>query len=182
MVVGLISSSLAPFSEIVTVPPTTQYVPYNINKNVTFNCEVIGTTLIWEFNGIQLPKILLTMDVFIEDELGSGETGNITRNSTLLVFVDESANDRNKSRIRCFTPVMESIEIAYLWTYGKSCLVPCYPSFPPLGSLSLICFLLVWIYSMYPFLYLHHCVENVLLNFLRSPIFIFHPSLIVFVW
>lgn len=107
-----------PPSEIITIAPRTQYVPFNINANVNFSCEVIGTMLIWEFNDLQLLNLI--PNVFAEDGLGSGEMGNITRNSTLLVTVNETGTDRNGSRIRCFPPENTDTEDAILWTYGES--------------------------------------------------------------
>lgn len=109
----------------------TQYVPFNINRNVTFYCEVIGTDLIWEYRRLQLLHLLRSINVFAEDgigsgqEIGSGQSGNITRNSTLLVTVNESDIERglvrNNSEIRCFPPEMAGdIEPVFLRTYGWS--------------------------------------------------------------
>lgn len=116
--------SLTPIPEIVTVPPKTQYVPYN-EKNVTFYCEVTGSALIWEYNSIQIEDILRRLNVFIEVENITGQSGNIRWNSTLLVVVDESNRDKiNKSEISCFPPDgTESVAVARLWTYGKYFLV-----------------------------------------------------------
>ena len=107
--------------ETVTVAPITQYVPFNINDNVTFYCEVVGTELIWEFAGRQIPRLLHAINVYIEDGLGRGEVGNIRRNSTLLVTVTESDIDKNNSEVSCFVPEMaQNKTFVYLRTFGKS--------------------------------------------------------------